>query len=235
MHTTIITPETRARYRVLKGGKEFAFERIEPAKTAHLVIDMQNGFVREGALLEVPAALGIIGNINSISQMLRAQGGLNIFLRFTTTNTSDWAVYFENFQEENFSKAEVAAFTKGNDCHHLYHGLDVHENDLIVDKTRFSAFTQGSSNTLEILKEKGIKTVFISGTLSDCCCEATARDAQQLGFQVIFISDANAALSDYEHNAAINSLAAWYADIRTTEQTVELLLESELLSLEQRA
>ncbi|MBT2324801.1 cysteine hydrolase [Variovorax paradoxus] len=76
--------------------------------------------------------------------------------------------------------------------------------DLTIDKYRFSAFTPGSSNALELLKERGIDTVLISGTLTDCCCGATARDAQQLGFRAIFLSDANAALSDAEHNAAVN-------------------------------
>ncbi|MOA63666.1 Isochorismatase family protein [compost metagenome] len=65
--------------------------------------------------------------------------------------------------------------------------------------------------------------MLVSGTLTDCCCEATARDAQQLGFRVIFLSDANAALTDAEHNAAVNALAAWYADIRTAEQVIALL------------
>ncbi|WP_368991268.1 isochorismatase family protein [Pseudomonas silesiensis] len=59
--------------------------------------------------------------------------------------------------------------------------------------------------------------------MSDCCCGATARDAQQLGFKVIFIADANAALSDAEHNSTVNALAAWFADIRTTEQALTLI------------
>ncbi|MGS0707985.1 cysteine hydrolase family protein [Acinetobacter sp. ANC 3781] len=223
MHNTMIAPEIRARYTKLKGGREFAFNEINPSKTAHLIVDMQNGFMLEGTLLEVPTARSVVKNINAITHALRENGGLNIFLRFTTTTASEWSVYFENFQAENFSKAQVEAFSKDSHLHNLYAELDIQAHDLIVDKTRFSPFTQGSSNALEILKEKGIDTVLISGTLTNCCCEATARDAQQLGFRVIFICDANAALSDYEHNTSINSLAALFADIRTTQQTVGLI------------
>lgn len=223
MHETVIDPRLKARFMALKGGREFAFTSIDPARCAHLVIDMQNGFVEPGALLEVPAARGVVDNINALSRALRARGGLNVFFRFTAGRTSDWSVYFEQFQCPDFGRAEVAIFQPGSHGQALYPALDVSPEDMVIDKTRFSAFTPGSSNALEVLRGRGIDTVLISGTLSDCCCEATARDAQQLGFRVIFLSDANAALSDAEHNAAVNLLAAWFADIRSTEEAVGLV------------
>jgi ureidoacrylate peracid hydrolase len=209
MHTTIIDPVIRARYQALKGGREFAFTRIETYRTALLVIDMQNGFVEEGALLEVPAA--------------RHAGGLSVFFRFTTTSADDWPVYFQDFQNAEFAQSEVQTFQHGSHGHALIPQLDIGPDDLVLDKSRFSAFTPGASDALETLKRRGIDTLFISGTLSDCCCGATARDAQQLGFKVIFIADANAALSDAEHNSTVNALAAWFADIRTTEQALTLI------------
>lgn len=227
MHETVIDPKLKARFMALKGGREFAFTSIDPSRCAHLVIDMQNGFVEPGALLEVPAARGVVDNINALSHTLRAHGGINIFFRFTTERTSDWSVYFEQFQCPEFGRAEVAMFQPGAHCQALYPALDVQPEDLVIDKTRFSAFTLGSSNALDELRGRGIETVFISGTLSDCCCEATARDAHQLGFRVIFLSDANAALSDAEHNAAVNSLAAWFADIRSTQDAVGLIRATE--------
>ncbi|MEG1767798.1 MAG: isochorismatase family cysteine hydrolase [Comamonas sp.] len=223
MHDSQLDPVIKARFTALKGGREFAFTRLDPARTAHLVVDMQNGFVEAGALLEVPQARNVVGNINAVSQALRARGGVNLFLRFSTRTTGDWSVYFEQFMDPASGRAEVADFLPGTHGHALYPQLDVQPGDLVVDKYRFSAFTPGSSNTLEVLQARGIDTVVISGTLTDCCCEATARDAQQLGFRVVFLSDANAALTDAEHNAALNALAAWYADIRTAAQAVELV------------
>lgn len=223
MHNTVIDPIVKARYTAIKGGREFAFASLDPRRTAHLVVDMQNGFVEAGAMLEVPEARNVVGNINAVSRAIRARGGVNLFFRFTTDRTSDWAVYFEQFQSAELGKREVADFQPGAHCHALYPQLDFQPGDLAIDKYRFSAFTPGSSNALEVLKARGIDTVFVSGTLTDCCCEATARDAQQLGFRVIFLSDANAALTDAEHNAAVNALAAWYADIRTAEQVIALL------------
>ena len=222
MHTTNIEPLIRDRYRALK-GREFAFTDIDPFRVAHLIIDMQNGFVAEGAMFEVPEARTVVDNINLLSDTIRTRGGQNYYFAFTTDTADDWPVYFRQFLKPDFAQAEVDAFRPGSAGHQLYSQLDVHDVDTVVRKTRFSPFTPGSSNALELLTARGIDTVVISGTLTDCCCSTAARDAQQLGFRVLFVSDATAALSDDEHNAAISSLAAWFADIRTTEQTVELL------------
>lgn len=223
MHEFKIDPGLKARFIAMKGGREFAFGDIDPSRTAHLVIDMQNGFVEAGAMMEVPVARQVVPNINAVSRALRSHGGLNLFFRFTTTTTSDWSVYFEQFQSADFGKQEVAMFQRGTHLHQIYPALDVQPDDLVMNKSRFSAFTPGSSDAFNLLKQRGIDTVLISGTLTDCCCEATARDAQQLGFRVIFLADACAALTDAEHNAAVNALAAWYADIRSAKEAIELL------------
>ncbi|MFD0209111.1 cysteine hydrolase family protein [Streptomyces hirsutus] len=225
MHDTVIDPTVRARYRALKGGREFAFTTLDPSRTAHLVIDMQNGFVEEGALMEVPEARSVVPHINALSEAVRSHGGTNVYLRFTTRSTSDWPVYFELFQSAAAGNAEVDLFQPGSHGHALYPGLRTADPDVLMDKTRFSAFTPGSSDLLRFLTERGIDTVLVSGTLTDCCSAATAWDAQQLGFRVILVSDANAAMSDAEHNAAVNSLAACCADIRTTRQALDLVEE----------
>src|ERR1051326_9348965 len=64
-------------------GREYSIEAIDPARTAHLVVDLQNGFMAEGAPLEVPVARAIVPNVNRIGAALRAAGGLNVFLRYT--------------------------------------------------------------------------------------------------------------------------------------------------------
>ena len=46
------------------------------------IVDLQAGFVAEGAPVEVPATHEIFGGVNSISRAVREAGGLNVFLRF---------------------------------------------------------------------------------------------------------------------------------------------------------
>jgi len=49
----------------------------------------------------------------------------------------------------------------------------------------------------------------VTGTLTNCCCESTARDAIALDYQVLFASDATAALTDEEHNASLLNLCGY--------------------------
>lgn len=203
------------------GGNVFA--TIDPATTAHLIVDMQNGFLEPGAPVEVPAARGVVDQINTISRAVRTAGGLNVFLRYTTPADwkTGWTVFWERMGVT--AQAHRAAFTPGAHYHALWSGLDVADRDLVVDKHRFSAFTHGTCALPVILRERGIETVIISGTLTNCCCESTARDAMQHDYRVIMAADANAALSDEEHAATLKILAFVFADLRSSEELVEML------------
>ena len=101
--------------------------------------------------------------------------------------------------------------------------LDVRPEDAIVVKRRFSAFIQGSSDIDRHLRNAGIDTVIIVGTLTNICCESSARDAMMLNYRLVFVADANAALSDAEHNATLTSMLRVFGDVPTTNETIALL------------
>jgi len=63
-------------------------------------------------------------------------------------------------------------------------------------------------------------TLIITGTLTNCCCESTARDAMQMNYKIIFVSDANAALTDAAHNATLENMAMLFADVMTTGEVL---------------
>ncbi len=75
----------------------------------------------------------------------------------------------------------------------------------------------------EVLAQRGIDTLIISGTVTNCCCESNARDAMQRNFRVIFLSDANAALSDSDHNATLNNMVSIFADVMATSEVTGFL------------
>ncbi len=90
-------------------------------------------------------------------------------------------------------------------------------------KRRFGAFVPGSSDLHEILQARGIDSLIITGTVTNVCCESTARDAMMMNYKVVFVSDGNAAFTDEEHNASLASLAVLFADVASTDETVALL------------
>ena len=54
-------------------GREYSIEAIDPARTAHIVVDLQNGFMAEGAPLEVPVARAIVPNVGAGGARDRAE------------------------------------------------------------------------------------------------------------------------------------------------------------------
>jgi ureidoacrylate peracid hydrolase len=105
----------------------------------------------------------------------------------------------------------------------LYPAIAVGASDIVIEKNRYSCFFPGASPLQEMLRERGIDTLIISGTVTNCCCEATARDAMQLNYKVIFVSDATSALNDADHNAALTNMVTIFADVMDTDTVIVLI------------
>jgi ureidoacrylate peracid hydrolase len=219
MHKIDIPAEIIARSRRAR-GRDHIVEAIDSVHTAHLIVDLQQGFMAEGALVEVPIARAIVPNVNTISAAMRKAGGLNIFLRYTydEDEPQPWASWYGRYMAADTSTAFKNAFTRGAEPWQLWPLLDVQPSDLIVEKTRFSALVPGTCRLDEILQARGIETLIITGALTNVCCESTARDAMQRNYTVIFVADGNATLTDAEHNATLSNMAMLFADVMTTAE-----------------
>ncbi len=65
--------------------------------------------------------------------------------------------------------------------------------------------------------------MIITGTVTNVCCESTARDAMMMNYKVVFVSDGNAAFTDAEHNATLGNMAMLFADVMTTDEVAAKL------------
>ena len=120
-------------------------------------------------------------------------------------------------------KIEKIIFFEGTEGHAFWHELDRHDDDLVIDKSRFSAFVDGASSLDKKLRDRNIKSLVVTGTLTNICCESTVRDAMMLDYQCIVIEDANAAQTDYEHLAALENIARVFGDVITTDDFLKTL------------
>jgi ureidoacrylate peracid hydrolase len=206
-------------------GRFHQFDCLDPKRTAHIVVDLQNGFMAEGQIGEVPTAREIVPNVNRISRALRAAGGLVVYVQNTIDGTalSDWTNYYNFVMTPSRRTRMTEAFTPGSVGHALWDGLEVLPQDLKVLKRRFGAFVPGSSELHEILQARNIDSLIITGTVTNVCCESTARDAMMMNYKVVFVSDGNAAFTDAEHNATLASMAVLFADVSTTDEAIALI------------
>src|SRR5262245_15866396 len=80
---------------VERRGQVNVIDRLEPSRTALVVIDMQNAFCAEGAAAEVPMARAIVPNINRLTQATRAAGGIVVWVQMNITERATWPVFLD--------------------------------------------------------------------------------------------------------------------------------------------
>ncbi len=68
-----------------------------------------------------------------------------------------------------------------------------------------------------------VDSVVITDTVTNVCCESTARDASAMGYRAILVADATAAANDEAHNASLTTIYRSFGDVRTTLDVLQLL------------
>ena len=198
---------------------------LDPKTTALIVIDLQNGFMMEGVAFSLcHTAVEIVPNVNRLAQTVRHTGGRVFWVQNTHDEgcLTSWSHMHEMTLPEKDNQRS-AAMREGSRGHQLWAELDVQPEDECVLKTRYSAFIQGSSDLPERLRAQGYDTVIIVGTVTNVCCESSARDAMMLNFRTIMVSDANAAFTDEEHNATLVSVYRIFGDVMSTDFLIACL------------
>jgi ureidoacrylate peracid hydrolase len=223
MHKTKIS-ETAINRITTRLGKAHPFDAIDPRKTALVVIDMQNYFVKPGHQNETPLAREIVPNINRLAAELRRRGGHVLWVRNTTNETREsWSNYHAYLQKPERAERRLRDMDVDADGYEFWHLNDIRPEDAQITKKRYSAFIAGSSNIERHLRERGIDTLLIAGTATNVCCESTARDAMMLNFKVIMVADGLATDTDEQHNASLSAFYGQFGDVQTVEEAMQSL------------
>jgi nicotinamidase-related amidase len=161
--------------------------QIDPARTAMIVVDMQNDFVAAGAPIETPAARAIVPKLGEALKVCRDAAIRVIFTAHVHRRDGSDMGLFDDLHPPIASRAALVDGTPGVD---IYPEVAPAPGEHVIKKHRYSAFF-GTDLDI-ILREWGIDTVIISGTTTENCCFSTARDAMFHNYRVVFLSDATA-------------------------------------------
>lgn len=223
MHQVSIPTELTERV-IKRAGRAHPFDVMEPAKTALIVIDMQNYFMKPGFMGEVPMARQIVPNVNRLAAALRARGAHVVWVKNATNDTREsWSVLHNCLMTPQNRDLRYATMDLAHEGHALWPELDARPEDGHIVKRRFSAFIEGSSDIVAYLRQRGIDTLLIGGTATNICCESSARDAMMLNFKVTMVADALATYSDAEHNAALTTFYSIFGDVQTVDNAIASL------------
>jgi len=214
-HAWQIEPREYARQEERR-GRRFAFTSLTPARTALVVVDMIPFFVTPGSYAE-----GIVPNIQALVAAVRACGGLIVWVMPAPRQT--YPELAREFFGETIAELYRTSGGEGPVEGRLAPDFVPEPQDLLIEKTSYSAFHPESAPLAAMLKSRGVDTVLITGTLTNICCESSARDACSSGFRVIMLADANAARRDIDHSMALYSVYRSFGDVRTTTEVIGLL------------
>jgi ureidoacrylate peracid hydrolase len=210
---------------VKRHGREHPHDDLDPSKTALVVVDMQNAFMLPG-VAHSPCLMAqeIVPNINALAHAVRDTGGTVVWIQtvYTDDTLDNWSTYYGMIGPGG-TERRARALAAGSKGYEIWPDLDVKPDDPVVVKNRFSAFIQGASNLAETLRARGIDTVLITGTVTNVCCESTARDAMMLNFKTVMVTDGNAAVTDADHNASLSNFYLTFGDIMSTDMLVACL------------
>lgn len=210
---------------VARRGTEHIFADLDPQRTALIVIDLQYAFMDdEIGHAVVPAARDIVPDVNRLAAAVRASGGGVFWIKntFDEACKTEWSV-MQDMATPAMRLKRAAAMSEGTKGHDLWPTLDVRPGDEIVKKYRFSAFLPGASDLPARLRARGFDTVLITGTVTNICCESSARDAMMSNFRVVMVSDGNAANTQAEHEASLTAFYLTFGDVMDTDMLVGLL------------
>ena len=105
----------------------------------------------------------------------------------------------------------------------LWHELRPEPTDVFAVKSGASAFFPGKCDLREHLDARHIDTILIVGAVTNICCESSARDAAELEYKVILVSDALAGHAHGLHEATLATFYRIFGDVRPSDEIEALL------------
>ncbi|MCC5953632.1 MAG: cysteine hydrolase [Acidimicrobiia bacterium] len=196
-------------------GRRHAFEVLDHRRTALVVVDMIPFFVEEN-----PYARGIVANIERLAEALRAAGGVVAWVVPGADLVPPARV---EFLGPAVAERYRTSGGSGTPRARLWHEFDVGPDDLVLEKSSPGAFFPGRCELPHRLEDLGVDTVVVTGTVANVCCESTVREASVLGYRVVMVADANAAVRDEDLNATLHTVYRSFGDVRTTDEVIGLL------------
>ena len=176
---------------------------IDFSRTALLVVDMQNAFVKHGGYfdnvgVDISQTQKIVPTCRRILDAARAGDLKVIYLQMTDVPSqsveghSSTPRFLKLKKKRNVlaSRPELLEthYCKGTWGHRIIDELLPHTGDTVVEKYRHDGFVD--TNLHEFLKSSGVESLLFIGTATNICVESTLRHAFFMDYVAILVSDA---------------------------------------------
>lgn len=170
---------------------------LENGKTALVVVDLVNEFVRDGGIMQVKSAKPTLGANKRLIEFFRREGMPVVYTKVFSRYENIRVRFIKALRPEVLlrDKALVPGHRryfkdvrKRLDVTDIVEEIYPEEGDYIVEKDLYDSF-HGTSLDL-LLRGLGIWYVVVTGTVTNVCVESTAKGAFSHGYFPVIVSDA---------------------------------------------
>ena len=170
---------------------------FDPARTALVVVDMQNGFCHPDGSLHTPNSEAAIGPCAELVDRARAAGASVVFTRDVhPPEQFDGAHYYDEFERWGEHVLE------GSWEAELVDELDPADEDLVVVKHTYDAFHETQLEGW--LEAHGIDDLLFCGTLANVCVLHTAGSAGLRDYRPVLVEDAIGCIEEAHREYALD-------------------------------
>ena len=212
---------------------EFPDIELDPKKTALLIIDMQNEFVRRdmGEALQfkkmgewerwipfhdrldnvtIPACKKMLDYFRA-NNMYVTYGRIACLLdngedRCAVQKSEGWNGMLLPVNSVNAAMIDELA---------------PQDNEIVVNKTTDSVVT--GTNYVRLMQNMGIETIVVCGIVTDQCVASTIRDLADNDFKIICVEDGCAAADQELHDAELKIMNVIYCNVLSSDETIEVI------------
>src|SRR5262245_60583010 len=206
--------------------------RLEPGRSALLVIDMQRGFLEPGAALEVPPGRAIIPNLQRLVEACRREGVPVLFTEFV------YAAAVPCLRGDPFGPEHLPArpgqptgfglpssncligplAAPGANSAETIPELAPRPDELVVRGHTYDKFL-GTPLDLA-LRSRGVRQLLITGVVTDVCVNCTLLSAANRDYRVTAVTDGVATLWPELQEACFAIWKRKFARLRTTDEVI---------------
>lgn len=200
-------------------------EKLRPAHTALLVVDMQNDFCAPGGLIskdgrDIAPAQALGQRLPAFIASARQAGVMVVFIRCVYTSERNF--YLSDVWLEQAARKREGGYTRIPVCREgewegdFYGDVRPQPGDVVVAKHRYDAFHNTDLDL--ILRSNGIRTVALTGVVTNVCVETTAREAFVRDYYVVAVDDGCAAYVEADHIASLSNIDRFFGQVATIKQ-----------------
>ena len=182
------------------------YELVNPAL---VIVDMVNDFCKEGGAMVLPEGMETVEPTQKLIAAFRAHKRPIIFI-------NDW--HRDGKYDKEFDKRSPHCI-EGTWGAQVIDELDPQPEDYQIPKRRFSGFYQTDLDL--VLRELDVKTVVVTGVVTNICVRSTCHDAFFRGYQVVVPKDCVRATGPREQESTLWDLETQYGSVTTSDKVIE--------------